>query len=393
MAKSIKSKKAKEPVTIRFKALRNGNQSIYLDIYADGHRSYEFLKMYLVPETDVASRTQNDNTMTAARAIKAQRIIDLANGKAGIKSHAAQAKMPLLEWVNIVSDRKQNNAQGDSRVHAYIAFMAHLEKFIGKKTIRLCDVDLAFLKGFIKYLSSATCINGTVTPKALTQGTVKTYLHILKTVLNEAERDGILSDNPSRRLRPEDMKNIGRPTDERVFLEIDEVRKLASTPCPNNTVKKAFMFACYCGLRISDIRELTWGDLTTIDGELHVVKRMRKTGTQITVSLEVAKYWLPNRDGAADDKLIFVGLPKHASAVCYSVKKWAADAGIKKDVSFHTSRHTFATMLLTVGADLYTTKELLGHRDIGTTQIYAKLVDEKKTKAVSLLKSTIKGGE
>ena len=66
-------------------------------------------------------------------------------------------------------------------------------------------------------------------------------------------------------------------------------------------------------------------------------------------------------------------------------KEWAKAAGIKKNISFHTARHTFATMMLTLGADIYTTSKLLGHSRISTTEIYAKIVDKKKDEAMGLI--------
>ena len=385
-----KSSSPKEPVTIRFKELKNGSKSIYLDIYVNGRRSYEFLKLYLVPERNAAAKAQNANTMTAAQTIKSQRIIDITNGKAGIKSKDTRSKMLLHDWLEIIAERRKENGQSDRRAITYKSLMAHLAKYSGTKKIRLCDVDLSFFKGFVKYLSTADLLGCKNVVKPLSRGAAVTYLQALKTAIAEAEREGIITDNPARRLRPEDTKKMGKPTEERVFLDIEEVNKMAATPCNNPDVKKAFMLACYCGLRISDIRTLTWGEIVNVDGEVYVNKRMKKTGEWITVSLEVAKYWLPNRNGAADDEKIY-HLPETAHCVSRHVKDWAKAAGVKKSVTFHTSRHTFATMLLTVGADLYAAKELLGHKNIATTQIYAKLVDEKKRETVSLLKKTIKG--
>lgn len=88
---------AKEPVRIRYKELANGNRSVYLDIYKDGKRTYEFLKLYLRPEKDAATRAANLNTLQAAKAIQAQRVLDLANGKAGLTRE--YKKTLLVDWL------------------------------------------------------------------------------------------------------------------------------------------------------------------------------------------------------------------------------------------------------------------------------------------------------
>lgn len=106
MARKKRRIKAKEPVRIRFKRLANGNQSIYLDRYADGKRSYEFLKMYLVPETDEISRAQNENTMRAAVAIKSQRVNEIVNGKAGLRDAGAVSRIPFVVWFGMFMERK-----------------------------------------------------------------------------------------------------------------------------------------------------------------------------------------------------------------------------------------------------------------------------------------------
>ena len=112
-----KTIKAKEPIRFRFKSLKNGNKSIYLVTYApeadaNHHYSYEHLKLFLVPEVDAAAKVQNINTMQAANAIKAQRLIDYANGKAGIKKRESLAKKLLLvDWMKRYRDKKQKLGQ------------------------------------------------------------------------------------------------------------------------------------------------------------------------------------------------------------------------------------------------------------------------------------------
>ena len=99
MAKTKKQTKAKEPIRLRMKNLANGNKSLYLDIYKDGQRTYEYLKMYLVPEKDEMAKRQNEATLIAANTIKSKRIIDLANGEAGIKTEKDKEKILLLDWL------------------------------------------------------------------------------------------------------------------------------------------------------------------------------------------------------------------------------------------------------------------------------------------------------
>ena len=140
-----------------------------------------------------------------------------------------------------------------------------------------------------------------------------------------------------------------------------------------------------CGLRVSDIERLKWGDIKESNGRKQIEIVMKKTQEPLYVPLsQCALDYLPERGNSTDEDNVFLYLTTD-SRLNKHVAQLAASAGIKKHVTFHTARHTFATLLLTEGADLYTTSKLLGHTDISTTQIYAKIVDEKKQEAVSLL--------
>ncbi len=149
----------------------------------------------------------------------------------------------------------------------------------------------------------------------------------------------------------------------------------------NQEVKDAFLFSCFTGLRYSDVVNLTWDNISNDKIEF----KQRKTGgVEYLPISQTAKDILVNSQNSKNkSKFIFdvptkVGIFKH-------IKKWVKDAGIKKRVSFHTARHTFATMALTQGVDLYTVSKLLGHKDISTTQVYAKIIDSKKDEAVNKL--------
>lgn len=394
--------KAKEPIRLRFKKLKNGNRAIYLMAYDSSKDinhcyNYEHLGLYLVPEVDVSAKIQNKNTMLAANAIKAQRLIDYANGKAGIKKADKGKKLLLVDWLKIYAAKKEKLGQSKSNATTIHNVMLHLVKYKGDK-VTMVQVDKAFCEGFVLYLANGKTI-GTSKPqktgehkeKPIAASTARLYFNTFVTALNEAVRDGIIDKNPTSQLKKEEKKPLKRSCNERGYLEIEEVTKLIDTPCNDEQVKRAFLFACFCGLRLSDIKDLKWQDIKQgTEGEVYVSKIQIKTRQSIVVPLsENALEWLPGKGEAKENDFVFV-LPSHFS-INRTVKKWARDAGIEKNVTFHLSRHTFATTLLTLGADIYTTSKLLGHQNLRTTQIYAEVVSKKKVEAVNLMNGLFKG--
>lgn len=373
MAKKKQTKKAKEPIRIRFKQLANGNQSIYLDCYRDGKRSYEFLKLYIVQETDEATRLQNQNTMQAAMAIKSQRLIDMANDEAGITKVSQRSKMLLIDWMRYYSGQKKKNGQSDAFSKQIDKAIRHLLLYKGDK-VTMREVDKAYCMGFLDYLNALNMANVT------TAG----YFRCLNCALNLAVKEEILPYNPITKISSDQRIKI--PESTREYLTVDEVKTLIAADCINEATKRAYLFSCFCGLRYSDIKALTWGDVL-LDGEQYRVKIVM-VKTQKTLYLPLSKEalrWMPERGDAKDTEKVF-SLPSQ----CYLnvvLRTWAANSGITKHVTFHTARHTFATLELTAGAELYTVSKLLGHTQVKTTQIYAKIIDKKKDEAVNRLSS------
>ena len=119
--------KEKSPVSLRFKKLANGGYSLYLDIYTNGKRYYEFLKLYLVEETTDEARVRNVNTMTAANAIKSQRILEIANGKANIKNKSNLAKVLLSDWMEHYTAHKKRVGCSDN----FLTCIIHRGNFNG----------------------------------------------------------------------------------------------------------------------------------------------------------------------------------------------------------------------------------------------------------------------
>lgn len=370
-----RSKKVKEPVRVRFKPLSNGNQSVYLAINVNGRRTYDYLQLYLVPEVDASAKMQNKATMEAVYAIKAQRILDITNGAAGIRDKTRK-KIRLIDWLAVYRDAQVG--KGHYTVEKWVNLAINVVK---KKwgNISLGEADREFCNDFMMYM-----LNDYITYKNTkpSKTTVHNYLKCLKAAFNLAVEEEILSLNPIQKL---DMDFLKGGDTKREFLTVDEVKRLMETPCGNESLKNAFLFSCFCGLRISDVRALKWKNVIVETGQTRVEITQYKTKRPLYLPLnrQALKY-MPERGDAGDDDPVFSNIPVNSF---YYIDRWAKSAKIAKHVTFHVSRHTFATMELTMGADLYTTSKLLGHTDIRNTQIYAKIVNSKKVEAVSLLDS------
>ncbi len=376
MAKRKKELKAKEPIKLRFKELANGNKSIYLDIYVNGKRTYEFLKMYIVPEVNQTARVQNQNTLQAANAIKTQKLQDLYNGEAGISK--GRSKMLLMDWMaKYKADQAQKGKKDDRQINFTIKL---LTDYRGTK-VRLQDVDKDYCLGYLDYIQHVYINprNG----KHLKAVTAQNYYRVLNCALNAAIRAEVITQNPFSKISSTDKIKV--PESPREYLTINEVKKLIATDCPRAEIKQAFLFSCYCGLRISDIETLKWKDVCNDGGQYRIEKIMIKTGQPLYLPLSTqALKYMPVRGNKDAEEYVF-SLPNGSVIRNKVVQEWAKTAQITKHVTFHVARHTFATMMLTAGADLYTTSKLLGHTDVQTTQIYAKIVNQKKDEAVNLL--------
>ncbi len=370
-----RNSKTKEPVRIRFKELANGNKSVYLSINVNGRRTYDYLRLYLIPEIDAAAKEQNKQTMQAVYAIKAQRIMSITNGIAGLKDKS-RIKMRLVDWLEIFRDAQVERGRQSARNWVNSVLNAVREH---SPNVTLAEMTKEYCNGFMVFL-----LNDYVTYKHShpSKSTVMNYLKCLKAAFNMAIEEEIMDDNPVLRLRMDVLKGGGT---KREYLTVDEVKKLIDTPCKRADIKAAFLFSCFCGLRISDVKSLKWKNIITEGDKVRVEILQYKTKQPLYLPLnKQALRWMPERGMASDEDKVFPTLP---SKNYDCIPEWSREAGISKHVTYHVSRHTFATMELTMGADLYTTSKLLGHTEVRTTQIYAKIINKKKDEAVSLLDS------
>ena len=346
----------KEPVKMRFRRLADGSHSIYLDYYVNGRRSYEFLKLYLVPEVDSASRLINRHILQAANMIKARRVIMLVNERAGISNSTINSTMRLSDYIEQHMRESALTHRGTSYVSNCRNMRNHLRAFLGPRfgILRMKDIDTRLCRNFADYLKRVN----TSTGRPLSPVSVHHYFGALRCVLTAAAKEEIIADNPVERMKKQEVP--GRPVVTREYLDADEVVRLSVTACRNPEVKRAFLFSCFTGLRISDIRGLRWAWYFSIV--------MQKTQEPIVNKMsEEAVRWLGSFDGKPGEQLVF-SLPG-MSCLEHIISQWVRQAGIDKHVTFHTARHSYATMALMAGADIYTISKLLGHKSIATTTV------------------------
>lgn len=390
MARPKKQVKLKEPIKIRLKSLADGNKSIYLDIYWKGVRKYEYLKLYLIPETNPINKEQNKETMAVAERIKAERIKAIQGHGIQDWDSVKQGAMLLTAWIKKYCEGGVTTKK--SSLHCRVEMLHTVEKYLdeNKKTfITLEEVDADFCRGYVKFLRNfpnSHIIHGE--PRPISQNTSSRYLGMFSTCMNNAVRQGIIRNNPVRELEPRERIQPKDGTKE--YLTIEELRTLMATDSYRPEIKQAFIFACFTGLRLSDMYRISPMHIfKTPDGKgEYIDMEMKKTEKPVIIPLsEEAKRWLPDPKGF---NVPFFDIPTTGTVIGRALRKWAEALGIDKHLSFHCSRHTFGTMMLTLGADLFTTSKLMGHSNIQTTEIYAKIVDKKKEEAINLIDGMFK---
>jgi len=375
MPKKIKQK---TPCNIRLKQLANGSQSIYLDCYWKGKRWYEFLKLYINKGNDNITKAQNTNNIILARKRQAEIIEDMNAGKYDSVDMHHHSNADFIDFINSILEKKlQHNYKGKNIFDSTIATLVlYIKNRRHGKSIQLNKIDKKLILDIIDFTRNEY----TYRNKPVSEHTIAIKLTVISFVLNIAVKEKLIQSNPILELERYDKPKV--KTKERVYLTIDELKQLENTQCKQAEVKRAFLFACYTGLRISDINSLHYNNIIKDNNSYDIRKHIIKVHKYITIPLSNKALQHIDITKIKTSDLVFSKLdPKHCSK---QILKWCYSAGINKQVSFHSARHTFATIALTLGADLYTISKLLGHSNINTTQIYAKIIDSKKVEAINL---------
>lgn len=362
--------------TLRKKRLKDGRQRLYLDFYpAIPHPDTgkltrrEFLKLYLYdkPKTE-AERTHNKETKILADAICAKRQLQIQSG-----NYDFLAKDTGNEnFLHFFKEQVEKRAKSKRNHQHWRSTYLHLHRFTeGKLLFR--QVNRAFCESLKEYFLDTTHLNG---PRPLHQNSAAGYFDIFKEAIAKAHELRLLKENVALY-----VKSIPQIETEREFLTYEEVQALVKADCIDPVLKRAGLFSAFTGLRFSDIKDMTWHEVRHSHEHGHFLRfTISKAGRPDTQFIsEQAAHFLGERGDPEEQ--VFKGL-KYGNHISTWLNEWGSHAGIDRRFTFHAFRHTFATLQLTFGTDIYTIKELLGQKNVQTTQVYVHMLNQKKKEAV-----------
>lgn len=369
-------------VKLREKKISGNRQSLYLDFYpAIPHPETgeptrrEFLGMYLFDKAkNPIDKQGNKETLQLAEQIRQKRENYLNKPEIYTGYEKEQLKIKEQGEQNFVTYFKSLADKRKASNHVnWVSAYNYLETFT-KGNLKFADLNEKFCNEFKEYL--LTTKSNKSNKVTLAQNSAVSYFNKFKATLKQAYKDGYLATDLNAKIQP-----VKQAETQRNFLTIEELNSLLKTKCNNPLLKGAALFSALTGLRFSDIKNLVWGELEYIENNGYFIrfKQQKTKGVEMMPISEQAYNLLGERKEPSDK--VFEGL-NYSAYENKHLAKWIGLAGIEKDITFHCFRHTFATLQLSKGTDIYTVSKLLGHRDLKTTQIYAKIIDQTKREAV-----------
>jgi site-specific recombinase XerD len=336
---------------------------LYLDIYqGGGKRKWESLRLTLTND-----KSQNKEIMRLANICRSKREMQLLSGAWDIQDPVS-SKKKLVTYLEEYAQTYTNPGIVRSCIY-------HIKKFRNGSIIAISQVTTTWVEEFQNtYLLKEAGIS---------IASAYNYSKILRAALKKAVNAGILQKSPA-----DTVKRLAEPETALIFLNSDEVQRLADThiEAPYGAeIRRAFLFACHTGLRVSDMETITWSQIET--NPMQIIKRQEKTKNHVYIPLSNSAQKLILEDGEEHDpgKKIFDLSLEHRRMSYNYLKQWAAKAKVQKNISWHTARRTFATMALENGVDIYTVAKLLGHKSIKQVAKYAKVTDKLRRSAVASL--------
>jgi len=387
----------------RCKVISNGTAPIYLRITIDGKLTELAVKRYILPDKWNSQAQKVNGNSEEIRAINAylkaveqqvyeaqyQLLKDRVVVTAGVlkqKLVGSDERQRMLIPIFQDHNRKIETLIGDefspSTHKRYCTSLKHTVDFLKWKynvsDIAICKIDHAFITEFEFYLRSIRKCNNNSAVK---------YIRNFGKIIRICIANSWLDKNPFVNYKTK-VKEV-----ERVFLTEEEIQTTASKVFATdrlNQVRDIFLFSCFTGLAYIDVKKLTKNNITIgIDGEKWIYTNRQKTETRSNIPLlpmaeEIIAKYKGHPQCLNENKL----LPVLSNQKMNSYLKEMADVcGINKELTFHIARHTFATTVtLTNGVPIESVSKMLGHKNLRTTQHYAKILDRKVSDDMKLLR-------
>lgn len=373
-------------VKLRQKSITANRQSLYLDFYpaitnpdTGQPTRREFLNMYIYDKPkDWIQKQHNKETSQIAEQIRQKRENNLNKPEIYTEYEKEQLRIKELREQNFVAYFKTlANKRKASNHDNWISAYNYLETFTNGN-LKFTDLNENFCNGFKEYL--LTVKSNKSAKITLSQNSAVSYFNKVKAALKQAYKDGYLQTDLNAKIEP-----VKQADTRREVLTIEELNSLVKTECKNPLLKRAALFSALTGLRHSDVIKLVWDEIEYINSEGYILKittQKTKSVENIPIS-EQAFNLLGERKEPT--KKVFEGL-KYSAYENKLLYQWIEAAGITKDIKFHCFRHTYAVLQLSKGTQITTLQKLLTHKDLKTTMIYAKVLDQTKREATEKIK-------
>ena len=369
-------------VTLRKRTISKDRTALYLDYYppflhpVTGKLTRrEHLRIYTFDKPkNAVEKNHNRETLALAESVRAKRQLEIQNKQFGFISDSRRNES-FLDYFKKIAEKKRG-------ISSDIWKMAvrYFESFAGED-FRFLDLTEPFCEEYRDYMLSSPALGRR--GRRISNNTAVSYFGKFRYVLKSAFKAKLIPVNLY-----ELVDGLKEKETHREYLTISEFQKMAETKCPNEQVKRAAIFSGLTGLRYSDISTMVWSEVRGTEGDYYLQFRQVKTaGAENLPISDQAFSFLGERKGP--EQKVFKGLSY--SQLKPALDKWLEAAGITKNITFHCFRHTYATLQLSSGTDIYTVSKMLGHRNVKTTQIYTKVIDDKKKEAANRIKLDLKG--
>ena len=367
------------------KTISGNRKSLYLDFYpAILHPEKgkptrrEFLKMYLFDKPkNFIDKQHNNETVQIAEQIRQKRENQINKPEIYTGYEKEQLKIKELGEQNFVAyfktlTDKRKASNHDNWASAY----KYLEAFT-KGNLRFADLNEKFCNEFKEYLLTAK--SNKSNKVTLAQNSAASYFNKLKATLKQAYKDGYLNTDLNAKIECIEPQETISQT-----LTIEELNILAKTECKNPLLKKYVLFSALTGMPFKEMQNLNWGQVELSETFGIRIKMIRqKTGKPYLINISEQAYSLMGERKEQTDK-VFEGINNRDRY--YFFPLWLAEAGIKKDMTFHDLRHTYGCLQIDAGTDIYTLQGNMGHSTPRQSMMYGRISDQRKREAADKIK-------